>query len=209
MINRHKVFISYYHADDQLYKYQLENMRYFDRDKMRFESVFEDCSVRNGDIDYSLSSEQIRKTIRDYYIQDATVLILLCGRNTKRRKHVDWEIHAAMYNSDINPQMGILVINLPSISQHVRASHNGEEELIDPNTTWVKCNTDRLYNESSYPFMPDRIIDNFVLDKPITVVNWSTIQNNPEKLMRFIDNAFVNRNKFKYDHSRPLRRNNS
>lgn len=207
---RHKVFISYYHDEDQQYKNILSNMKYFNPNRYSYESIFDDYSVRNGDIDDTfMSAEQIRRKIRDEFIQDATVLILLCGRNTRRRKHVDWEIHAAMYDSDINPQMGILVINLPTISQQVRASHYGEEALINPYSTWNKASKDRLTNELMYPYMPDRIIDNFIADKPITVVNWNTIQSDPLKLMKFIDNAFNDRNSFCYDHSRPLRKNNS
>ena len=209
-INRHRVFISYYHDDDQSYKNALSNMKYLNNEKLSFESIFEDFSVGNGDInDTYLSDEQIRRKIRDEYIKDATVLILLCGRNTKRRKHVDWEIHAAMYDSDINPQMGILIINLPTISQKMRASHKGEEELLNPYATWEKANTDRWYNEFIFPYMPDRIIDNFVASKPITVVDWNVIASDPTKLMQLIDNAFVDRNTFRYDLSRPLRKNNS
>lgn len=209
-INRHKVFISYYHAEDQYYKNVLSNMKYYNFDKYCYESIFDDYSVRNGDIDDTfLTPEQIRRIIRDDFIQDATVLILLCGRNTKRRKHVDWEIHAAMYDSDVNPQMGIVVINLPTISQRMRASHEGEEELLNPLTTWQRASKDRLDNEQKYPYMPDRIIDNFVADKPITVVDWDVIEGNPIKLMQLIDNAFIDRNGFSYDHSRPLRKNNS
>ena len=112
MIERHKVFISYYHFDDQYYKNKLIEMNHFNFEKLKYESIFEDYSVRNGDIDDTfMTSEQIRRKIRDEYIKDATVLILLCGKNTKKRKHVDWEIHAAMYDSEVNPQMGIIVIN--------------------------------------------------------------------------------------------------
>ena len=116
-IDRHRVFISYYHHDDQDYKDVLINMKEFDWSTMRTQSIFEDCSVHQDEIDDTyMTDEQIRKEIRDNYIKDATVLILLCGQNTKRRKFIDWEIHAAMYDSDVNPKMGILIINLPSIS---------------------------------------------------------------------------------------------
>lgn len=98
-IDRHRVFISYYHHDDQVYKDILINMKEFDRSTMRTQSIFEDCSVHQDEIDDTdMTDEQIRREIRDNYIKDATVLILLCGQNTKRRKFIDWEIHAAMYD---------------------------------------------------------------------------------------------------------------
>lgn len=56
----HKVFISYYHADDQYYKNQLINMReygYYGNSQ----SIFEDYSVHENEIDDTgLSSESIR-----------------------------------------------------------------------------------------------------------------------------------------------------
>ena len=131
-IPRHKVFISYYHHDDQTYKDYLINMQELNPDTWQLQSIFEDCSVHENEIDDTgLTSEQIRCIIRDEYIKDATVLILLCGQNTRKRKHIDWEIHAAMYDSDKNPQMGILVINLPNINQSVRASTNEEKDYYN------------------------------------------------------------------------------
>jgi len=207
--NRHKVFISYYHKDDQYYKDVLINKTYFNYEKMIFESVFEDYSVRDGDIDdENLSSEQIRRIIRDEYIKDATVLILLCGLNTKFRKHVDWEIHAAMYDSDVNPQMGILIINLPTINQYIRAFEEEEKRIISNSTNWVSLETREQF-EKCYPYMPERIIDNFINKQPITVVEWDTIKDDSSKLMILIDKAYRRRNTMKYDHSRPLRRRNS
>lgn len=218
-IDRHRVFISYYHADDQKYKDYLIKMEEYDYCKGRMVSIFEDWSVRENDIDDSngqLASESIRRIIRDDYMSDASVLILLCGANTCGRKHVDWEIHTAMYHSDVNPQMGILVINLPSINQRCRAGENFEKELLAPNSTWTSFSTRKEY-EDAYKYMPNRIIDNFVAginDKsivPISVVDWSRIENNSAVLKELIHNAFVrgkNLN-YHYDHSTPLRRNNS
>ena len=210
-INRHKVFISYYHKDDQKYKDCLVKQTFLNIEKFREEPIFDDYSVGNGDIDdTNLTSEQIRRIIRDDYIKDATVLILLCGLNTKYRKHIDWEIHAAMYDSDINPQMGIVVINLPTINQWIRSSNDSEKNLIsnDPYASWVSLSS-RLEFENAYPYMPARIIDNFVKKVPITVVDWKIIETNSEKLMELIDNAFNRKKNIVYDHSTPLRRKNS
>lgn len=209
MIPRHKVFISYYHQDDQEYKNELIKMEYFNYQKYIFESIFEDYSVNDGDIDdTNMTAEQIRIKIRDEYIKDATVLILLCGPNTKKRKHIDWEIHAAMYDSDVNPQMGIVVINLPEIKQNVRVSDENEKELVSPYSNWYTLSTREQF-ENAYPYMPSRIIDNFVNKAPITVVDWDRISKDSNILMQLIDNAFKRRKDIKYDHSAPLRKNNS
>lgn len=208
-IPRHKVFISYYHHDDQTYKDILINMQELNPDTWQLQSIFEDCSVHENEIDDTgLTSEQIRCIIRDEYIKDATVLILLCGQNTRKRKHIDWEIHAAMYDSDKNPQMGILVINLPTINQSVRASTNEEKPLLSDNGHWFSLKTRQEF-EQYYPYMPSRIIDNFIKDVPITVVEWNRVQGDPQILKQLIDNAYSRRFEVTYDHSAPLRRQNS
>lgn len=207
-INRHKVFISYYHDDDQYYKDTLIKMNYYNFKHSRYESIFEDCSVNDGDIDDNISAEQIRRRIRDEFIRDATVLILLCGEKTKYRKHIDWEIHAAMYNSELNPKMGIIVINLPTINQYIRAYDDDEKKVVSTGNNWISISS-RIELEKCYPYMPARIIDSFVKNVPITVVEWNTIADNPEKLLFLIDKAYKRKNTNEYDLSRPLRRNNN
>jgi len=183
----------------------------------KWQSIFDDYSVHEDEIDDTgLTSEQVRKIIRDEYIKEATVMILLCGENTKTRKHIDWEIHAAMFNTDKNPKMGIIVVNLPSISQACRKSDDTEKDIISPNGNWITVKTRKEY-ENLYPNMPIRIIDNFesgIIDDTIvsiTVVNWDRISNNIPALKTLVNNAF-NRSRSKelhYNHSRPLRGRNS
>ena len=208
-IKRHKVFVSYYHDDDQDYKNQIIDWEYWDDEKFEYKSIFDDYSVGNGDIDDKyLTDEQIRRKIRDEYIKDATVLILLCGKNTKTRKHIDWEIHAAMYDSVVNPKMGIVVINLPTINQARQASNDSEKPLISDDNNWVKLSTIEEYREN-YPNMPERIIENLAAGKEISVVDWNRVKNNSKILMKLIDNAFKRRKNIVYNHSTPLRKNNS
>lgn len=212
-IDRHRVFISYYHHDDQDYKDILINMKEFDWSTMRTQSIFEDCSVHQDEIDDTdMTDEQIRREIRDNYIKDATVLILLCGQNTKRRKFIDWEIHAAMYDSDVNPKMGILIINLPSISSQQSMISNSEREktIMGPYSTWTPLIQTESSLKQRYPYLPDRIITNLQRsDVAISVVNWDVISQDTDKLKELIDNAFNRRKSNNYDHSEPLRERNS
>ena len=203
MINRHKVFISYYHDDDQFYKNEIEKWN-------EIHNLFDDYSVNEGDIDDTyLTDEAIRVKIRDEYIKDATVLILLCGRNTKYRKYIDWELHAAMYDTEKNPKMGILVINLPSCRNNIRAVEDREKEIVAPNTTWTSFNKRSEY-ESAYPDLPSRIIDSLVTKhSDITFVNWNTISSNHFLLQELVDFAYKRRKTIEYDLSAPLRRKNS
>ena len=76
---RHKVFVSFHH-DDQKYKDWFVTV-------MKDDIV--DKSVEDGDIDDRIKVETIRQKIRDDFIADATVTIVLIGPCTWQRKHVD------------------------------------------------------------------------------------------------------------------------
>ena len=202
-IPKHRVFISYYHHDDQYYKDRLMMLN----DSF---SLFEDWSVNDGDIDdTNMSDEQIMQKIRTEYIKDATVLVLLCGKNTKHRKFIDWELHASMYNTEKNPKMGILVVNLPECKNNVRAVTDREKEIVLPGGNWVSISGKAAF-QSRYPDAPERIIDSLANKlSSITFVNWGTIINNPVILKELVDCAYQRRRDMEYDLSQPLRRRNS
>ena len=207
-INRHKVFVSYYHHDDQKYKESIIKWEYYNKDKGKYETIFDNYSVGNGDIDdEKLTDEQIRRIIKKEYINEASVLLLLCGKETKNRKHIDWEIQAAMHG-DGEDKLGIVVINLPTINQGKIVADTSEKELISPNGQWITLTSRKEY-EDNYPYMPSRIIDNFEKKIPIAVVDWERINENKTILIELIDNAFNRRENIKYDYSAPLRRKNS
>lgn len=200
----HSVFISYHHANDQYYKEQLLalNTRY---------GIFLDQSVDTGDIDDDLDDSRIRELIRDEYLQDSTVTILLVGTETKNRKHVDWEIYSSMYDGKVNKKSGILIVNLSTVNcTHCTATHAGEKERVYPDiTNWTSIDSRTEY-ESRYPYMPARIIDNLLKkDAKVSVVNWSRIENDPDALSFLIDATFNDRASCNYDLSRPMRRADS
>lgn len=199
----HKVFISYHHRNDQWYKEKL--VEFGER-----HSVFLDRSVDADDIPDDWADERIRREIRDKYLRDSTVTVVLVGRETKRRKHIDWEIHSSMYDGSVNHRSGIVVINLPGISDgQYHAAHGDEEKrLLYPNVPSWTHTEERTEYERRYPHMPDRIIDNLVKpDVKISVVPWRRI--NEETLEFLIEAAFRCRKDCPYDLSRPMRRANS
>lgn len=105
---RHKVFISYYHADDQYYKDYI--------DKYLSNNII-NKSVVAGEYDSDNSDEYIKRLIREEKISDSSVIVVLVGANTKKRKHVDWEIYAGLRNS-INGCSALVGIVLPSITYY-------------------------------------------------------------------------------------------
>ena len=201
----HKVFISYHHDNDQLAKEELLELN----DNY---GIFIDSSVDTGDIDENLSNESIRQKIRDDYLKDSTVTILLVGEETMKRKHIDWEIYSSMRDSKLNKKSGILVIQLPSTGCTSYVCAHGEEEksaLYPPNLTWVSI-TNREYYEYNFPYLPERIIDNLLRPEDnISVTTWETIINSPDKLKLFIDLTFRDRTCCDYVLNRRMRGSNS
>ena len=196
---KRKVFISFHHRNDQAFKQALIDFN-------NTHGIFIDASVDIGDIDDSLSSQAIRRKIRDEYLANSTVTILLVGTETKYRKHIDWEVYSSMIDGSVNTRSGILVINLPSTNcTTFTAPHSGEKELVHPEcTSWTSVNTQTEYRER-YPFMPDRIIDNLLEPKAkISVVPWDKLT--VKGLAFLIEAAFQAREENEYDMSREMRR---
>lgn len=102
---KHKVFISFYHHDDEKYKEKLLDS---------WGETIIDKSVSEGEYDPDNSDEYIKRLIREDKISDSSIVVVLVGPNTKRRKHVDWEIYAGLRPS-INGNAGLVGIALPEL----------------------------------------------------------------------------------------------
>ena len=200
----HKVFTSYHHAEDQAYKAALVRMG----EQYR---IFLDQAVDTDDISEDLDDQTIRQKIRDEYLRDSTVTIVLVGQETRARKHVDWEIYSSMFDGQVNKKSGILVVNLPSTGCHLcMAAHDEEKTNVYPHISNWTTISDRTKYQRRYPYMPERIIDNLLEPKArISVTSWSTIEKNPRALKFLIDAPFQDRQSCGYDLSRPMRRANS
>ena len=105
---RHKVFVSYHHANDQYYRNEFEKLF------VDIHDVMVSKSVQIGDIDPGLSDDRIRQKIRDEYLRDSTVTVVLIGEQTWQRKHVDWEIGSSIRQTEYSSRSGLLGIILPS-----------------------------------------------------------------------------------------------
>ena len=193
-----KTFISYSHSENQWQKEELVRI-------INSNSNLQDDSVDTGDIDDTfLSDEQIRTKIRDTYLKDTTVTIVLVGQNAQYRKHIDWEIYSSMYDGKINQQSGIVVINM--INDNARTTYDQIKRYF--NTEWI--NLSILETRKRYFNYPERLIDNFINDKvEITVIPYEKILNNHNLLFDSIILAHNNRKNQNYDLSKSLRRKNN
>ena len=136
---RHKVFISFHH-DDQHYKDWFVHM---------MEDDIVDESVGDGDINDNIATETIRQNIRDGFIRDATVTVVLIGPRTWQRKHVDWEIGSSLRSTRLNSRCGLLGILLRNHPNYNTGEFN--PRLIPPRLA-DNCHGDdpyaRIYNWS-------------------------------------------------------------
>ena len=119
---RHNVFISYHRQQDQGYKDSFVQM---------MGSNIVDKSVNLGSIiDTNLPTEAVLQRIREEYITQVSVTVVLIGRCTWQRKYVDWEIGASLRDTTMNPRCGLLGILLPSHTDFERRQYN--PRLIPP-----------------------------------------------------------------------------
>lgn len=110
---KHKVFISFYHHDDQKYKNYI--------DKYLSGNII-NKSVSDGEYSTDNSDEYIKRLIREDKVSDSSVVIVLVGSNTKNRKHVDWEIYAGL-RSSINGRSGLVGILLPEFPIDINGNY--------------------------------------------------------------------------------------
>lgn len=143
MSNRHRVFVSYHHALDEAYKTKFE----------KFGSIFDVLvpgSVNDGDIDSSLPAETIRQRIRDEFLRDTSVTVVLIGAETWQRKHIDWEIGSSIRHTEYNPRSGLLGILLPTYPRADPTKYN--PRTIPPRLyDNAKCEFAAIYNWSDNP----------------------------------------------------------
>ena len=141
---RHKVFVSYHHALDQNYRNAFEQLFANNHD------IMVSKSVQIGDLDPNLRTDTIRQKIRDEYLRDSTVTVVLVGAETWKRKHVDWEIGASIRQTQYNSRSGLLGILLPTyryVKQSKYSPYTIPPRLYDN----VECGFAQMYNWSTDP----------------------------------------------------------
>ena len=169
MTKCHKVFTSYHHANDENYKNIFE---------LRFGNkygVVIPGGVQMGDIDPELKTQTIRQRIRDEYLRDTSVTVVLIGKETWKRKHVDWEISSSIRATKLNPRSGLLGLFLPSHPAY------GKGRYV-PGT------------------IPPRLYDNVKCEYAV-LADWT---EDPEKVQDLVHKAYLRKSKVDPDNARDL-----
>lgn len=165
---RHKIFISFFHKDDEIYKEKLEDIV--------GKNFAISRSVQLGDINPNNNTEYIRQQIRDKFLSDSSVTIVLIGTNTWKRKHVDWEIYSSMRDTRNNPRSGVIGIILPTRKDF------GPGKSFDSHT------------------IPPRLADNLENDF-VKIYDWS---KDPSFYQKIIHEAYEKKNKINPNLSREM-----
>ena len=98
---RHKCFVSYHQDDED------EVIQFIDD----YSSVFIAKVLGVSDDDdfiHSSNKDYVMRRIRELYLTDSTVTIVLIGKCTWARKYVDWEIASTLRNDSNNKRSGLL-----------------------------------------------------------------------------------------------------
>lgn len=169
---RRKVFISYYHGDQ-------EAVNKFVRD---FSDVFipKTVGVKDGDFDFdSNDPSYIMRRIREEKLGDSTVTIVLIGSCTHSRRYVDWEIKASLQQGRTLPN-GLIAINLPYMG-----NEGGLPNRLSLNVTRDSKGNDIGY--ARYYMYPSskKELKSWIEDAHMARTTKAELINNPKEMMRY------------------------
>jgi len=152
----HKTFISYHHADQD----EVEDfIKAFDYEGKVFITRALGVGMEQDIID-SNDTDYIMRRIRELYLKDSTVTIVLVGKCTWARRYVDWEIQASLRHGEKTTPNGLLGIILPSA---------GRENIHAPNRLLI--NLKGKNHDEEY-------------------ARWHWYTNNEDSLISWIEDAF-------------------
>lgn len=140
---RRKVFIAYHHADEETVTRFMK--RFGERNKIFITRALGE--EMPGDVINSDNARYVMDRIRDLYLQDSTVTIVMLGRCTWARRYVDWELQSSLRSGEQTTPNGVLGVQLPS-TRYVRNPPRLERNL--PNAT------SRFAYARRYPYPKDK-----------------------------------------------------
>ena len=179
----HKTFISYHHKGEQDIKDEL--VQDFGAEN------FIDASVGDGEIDRWLPEDTIMRQIRENYLHDSTVTLVLVGWETAQRPFVNSEIQASLRDTSLNNHNGLLAVVRDDLYNVI---------FTPGQCASCRCNI-RVINSQNYKlYLPNLVYQNHIYhgtkchysddDVYCGLMSYSTFKTDPEK---YIDSAFDKR----------------
>ena len=159
---KRKVFISYCHLN------QLEANTFAER----WKNVFIPRALGttfSDDIINSTNPEYVMSQIRQKYLGDSTVTIVLIGSCTHSRRYVDWELKASLKQGDSTPN-GVFALLLPSAQ-------------LPEGRIFTKT-------QSRYPPIPNRLDLNYAPNNVLKYARYFTMPTSDKGMRAHIEDAF-------------------
>lgn len=127
---QHMVFISYHHDDQDEVEEFIET---FDHERKVFIARALGVGMEQDIID-SADTDYVMRRIRELYLKDSTVTIVLIGKCTWARRYIDWEIQASLRHGETVTPNGLFWIVLPSTGKNPIPPDRLKKNLIDANS---------------------------------------------------------------------------
>lgn len=163
---RHKCFISYHHDDHGAVD---DFIRTFDHDRDVFiarglgQEMSEDI-INSDDTNY------VMKRIRELYLKESTVTLVMLGKCTWARRYVDWELQASLRSGNTVTPNGVLGIKLPSYPKNGDTFPNRLNINLKRSDDQEDCYARRI----EYPARSDTLANaiDAAFDRRFTHTNW-------------------------------------
>ncbi len=145
---RHKVFISYHHDDQDEVEDFIET---FADEREVFITRALGAGMSQDIID-STNTDYVMQRIRELYLKDTTVTIVLIGQCTWARRYVDWEIQASLRHGETITPRGLIGIVLssagkkPVAPERLRINLNSDNSDGYARWYWYPSRKDTLSN---------------------------------------------------------------
>lgn len=194
----HKTFISYHHKNDQDLKNNL--IETFGGE------FFIDKSVNDGDINTGNTEETIMRIIREDYLSDSTVTLVIIGEETSQRPFVNSELQASLWGSNPN---GLVAVVRDEIYDLIYTNGKCSDyrcncgiSLRNPTKLYEIYLPELVYKNRTCPENKPHFNDSEVY---CSLLRYSTFIKDPES---YIDKAFEkHRYSSKYDIKKKLSAN--
>jgi len=130
----------------------------------------------NDEFINSTNPEYVMTQIRQKYLKDTTVTIVLVGSCTHSRKYVDWELKTSLRQGEYTPN-GVMGIILPSQGSSCRMPPRLEEN-------WAQGHLDCYARYWVYPSTP-QALGEWIEDAYVARTSRAHLINNSQSMMKY------------------------
>jgi hypothetical protein len=125
---RRKCFISYHHADQAWVDHFVNT---FDHSRDLFVARGLGQTMAQDIID-SADTDYVMRRIRQLYVSDSSVTLVMLGKCTWARRYVDWELQASLRAPQNGLPNGLLAIKLPTFPENGFFPDRLNRNLLSP-----------------------------------------------------------------------------